>query len=301
MRALTALLLAASLIPAAALAKPSEPDAPATIAARERQATGGREAMVGLAQTEIETSIDVGRVAPSTGGDLIGALIVSGMDDKRARLQDSATERAEAAVAPLRDALQGYNVDALALAATKAALEKPDWFGLQTIAPTKDVSPGARRSFAASAATPQSAFVSYRYALSPDFTQIRVTADIRLEHKARPKGGASPLFYRQTVTSVVQLAKRSYDHRENVALWSADNGKLAKAALVAGFAEIERLIPYALGLAPADIKAFTAKDREKGFGAGLYGPLIARDADNSENLTIWTKDGLVHIRTLPVN
>ncbi|MBL0916589.1 MAG: hypothetical protein IBJ13_14105, partial [Sphingopyxis sp.] len=96
-------------------------------------------------------------------------------------------------------------------------------------------------------------------------------------------------------------AKRSSDPRENVALWSADNGKPAKAALVGGFAETERLIPYAPGLAPADIKAFTAKDREKGFGAGLYGPLIARDADNSENLTIWTKDGLVHIRTLPVN
>lgn len=43
----------------------------------------------------------------------------------------------------------------------------------------------------------------------------------------------------------------------------------------------------------------TAKDREKGFGGGFYGPLVARDTDNPDNLLIWTKDGLIHIRTLP--
>lgn len=295
MRTLTALCLAAALLPAPALAAPKASDAPLTLAEQYRRVDGGRAVQVGLAQTQIETSIDIGRVAASTGGDLIGALIISGMDDKRARLADSATERANAAAAPLRDTLRGFDVDALALATTQAALQP------QTISATKDVSPASRSAFAFAATTPQVAFVTWRYALSPDFTQIRVIAEIAIENKAPAKrrSTVSPLLYRQTLSSIVQLGKRSYDHRENVARWNADGGKLAKAALTAGFGEIERLIPYALGLTAADIKAFTAKDREKGFGAGFYAPLVRRDADDPANLLLWAKDGLIHIRTLP--
>lgn len=301
MRALTSLFLAAILTPPVALAAPKAPDAPVTLAEQNRRVDGGHAVQVGLAQTQIETSIDIGRVAASTGGDLIGALIVSGMDDKRERLSDSATERANAAAAPLRDTLRGFDVDALALSTTQAALAKADWLRPQAFAATKDVSSASRSAFAFAATTPQVAFVTWRYALSPDFTQIRVIAEIALEAKppARRRSAASPLLYRQTLSSIVQLGKRSYDHHENVARWNADDGKLAKAALAAGFGEVERLIPYALSLTPADIKAFTAKDREKGFGAGFYGPLIRRDADDPANLLLWAKDGLIHIRTLP--
>lgn len=301
MRIFIALAFAATLLPAPAIAAPKAPDAPLTVADQHRRVEGGRAVQVGLAQNRIETSIDVGRVAAATGGDLIGALIISGMDDKRKRLSDTATERAEAAAAPLRDALRDFDVDALALAATKAALAQPDWFGLQEIGLTKTVSPASRSAFAFAATTPQVAFVTWRYSLSPDFTQIRVAAEIMIESKPSAKGRstASPLLYRQTVSSAVQLGKRSYDPRENVARWSAESGHLARTALAAGFAEVERLIPYALDLGAADVKSFTAKDREKGFGAGFYGPLVSRDADDPANLLLWTKDGLIHIRTLP--
>ncbi|MBJ7500204.1 MAG: hypothetical protein JHC57_10685 [Sphingopyxis sp.] len=299
MRALTSLFLAAALAPLPASAAPKAPDAPVTLAEQYRHVDGGRAVQIGLAQTQIETSIDIGRVAASTGGDLIGALIVSGMDDKRERLADSATERANAAAAPLRDTLRGFDVDALALSTTQAALAQPDWLQPQAISATRDVSPASRSAFAFAATTPQVAFVTYRYALSPDFTQIRVIAEVLIEAKPPAKRRAAGPLYRQTLSSIVQLGKRSYDHRENVARWNADDGKLAKAALAAGFAGIERLVPHALALTPADIKAFAAKDREKGFGAGFYGPLVARDADDPANLTLWAKDGLIHIRTLP--
>lgn len=301
MRALTSLLLAAILAPLPAIAAPKAPDAPATLAEPYRRVDGGRAVQIGLAQTQIETSIEIGRVAASTGGDLIGALIVSGMDDKRERLADSATERANAAAAPLRDTLRGFDVDALALSTTRAALVQPDWFRPETFAATKDVSPASRSAFAFAATTPQVVFVTYRYTLSPDFTQIRVIAEIALEAKppAKRRNIVSPLLYRQTVSSIVQLGKRSYDHHENVARWNADGGTLAKAALAAGFGEMERLIPHALALTPTDIKAFTAKDREKGFGAGFYGPLIRRDDADPASLLLWAKDGLIHIRTLP--
>lgn len=302
MRTLTALFLAAALAPSLVVAAPKAPDAPSIVAEQYRRVEGGRAVQVGIAQTEIETSIDVGRVAAASGGDLIGALIVSGMDDKRQRLSDSANARAEAAVAPLRDTLAGFDVDALALAATTSGLSAIDWFQPQGVTVSKEVSPAGRSAFAFAATTPQVAFVNWRYSLSPDFTQIRVTAEIMLQHRTvKGKGttAASPLFYRQTVTSIVQLGKRSYGAGENVALWNANRADLAKTALKVGFAEVERLIPYTLGLGLADVKAFTAKDREKGFGGGFYGPLVARDADNPDNLLIWTKDGLVHIRTLP--
>lgn len=301
MRTIAILLVVATLVPSATLAAPKQPDAPALLPERDRIVAGGRAVQVAVAQSEIGTSVDVGRVAASTGGGLIGALIISGMDDKHKRLKASAAERAETAVAPLRDALRGYDIDALALTATRLALAKPDWFQPREITLTRDISSKARRAFASAAPTSQAAFFSYHYSLSPDFTRIQVSADIRLEYKTFSKGktAASPLFYHQTVTSIVQLGKRSYNHPENIAQWTADDGKLAKTALAAGFGELERLIPYALGLGTTDIKALTAKDREKGFGAGFYGPLVARDTNNPNNLTLWSRDGLVHIRTLP--
>src|SRR5205085_5644273 len=121
-------------------------------------------------------------------------------------------------------------------------------------------------SVPATANAPQSATVIYRYETSPDFTQIRVLADIRLNALRSSSGTSQPaLMYRQTISSIVVLRQPSFEPSENVEKWSAEDGKLAKAALISAFARVEELIPFALGLKSADVKEITAKGRPKVF------------------------------------
>jgi hypothetical protein len=297
LRLLIGLCLAAIVSPAA-MAAP-EPAKPSAIVPERDRAADGRAVQIVLAQKWIETSVDVGRVASSAGGGgLIGAIIIESMDDKGRRMRDAAAQKAEATVAPLRQVLGDFDADALVLATTRAALGQIGWFRARDIALSKGASADGRRVFAASADTPQIAFVVYSYGLSPDFTQIRAVAEISLIHQAkdRARGAAPSPFYRQTVTSVVQLDRRSYAQEDNVAAWAADDGRRARVALDKAFGSLERSIPYALNLTEAELHRLTGKDREKAFGAGFYGPLIARDPDGG--MLLWSK-GLVHVETLP--
>eukprot|EP01035_Chromulina_nebulosa_P058536 gene58536-80147_t len=93
-------------------------------------------------------------------------------------------------VAPLRQAIKDFDVDALAWASTKAALSHVAWFGAQEPKSVKSSSDldrrspwrvgGCRRQRSVTAGTRQLATVTYRYGLSPDFTQIRIIADVTL-------------------------------------------------------------------------------------------------------------------------
>ncbi|WP_447761909.1 hypothetical protein [Sphingopyxis panaciterrae] len=299
---MTGLCLATLLAAFPAYAAPRPADVSATIAERDRADTAPRAVLLLLAQEDIETSFDVGRVANDYSGGILDGLIIRSMDKKKEVMSANLREKAFITVRPLHIALASFDVDALAFATTQAALTTPGWLNPLPFTVTRDASPAVHSAFVAGAGTPQLALVAYRYDLSPDFTQIRVTADIALARRPAAKGGkpvtVATDYYRQRITGIVQLAKRSYEPRDNVASWAADDGKRARAALTAAFAETGRLIPYALGLAPAEIANFTARNREKAFAAGLYGPLIERAADGSDAVLIWS-DGLVHVRTLP--
>lgn len=275
------------------MAAPKPVDAPLILSQADRSVVGGRAVQIIIPQSQIETSIDAGRIARPPSGGLLDTLIVYSLNDKRSIMERTLRDKAEATVAPLRQALGGFDIDALAFAATKAALAKPEWFQPQIITIGRDPSPSGRAAFAGASATPQVAFVAYRYELSPDFSNIRVTAETTLANRATPSD--KPL-YRHAITSIVQLRAPSYEHRENVARWSADGGRLAKTALATAFKQIERLIPSALGLTQGDITAFSAKNREKAFAAGLYGPLIERSTDGSGAILIWS-GGLTSVQT----
>jgi hypothetical protein len=292
-----AFLLAMALAPAAAQAAPKPPKPPKVLpvlAQADRNIAGGRAVQVSLPQLNIMTSIDLGRIAPiNNGGGLAGALIIGAMDNRQELMSESAALSADATAGPLRTVLREFNVEGLALRATQAGLQKLDWFQPGEVKLTKMNVPRAHDVFMGETAAPQVAFVDYDYGLSPDFSHIRVNAWISL---ADPKAAPGSYRYLQLVSSVVQLQKRSYDHTENVKSWSNDNGKLAKEALTIAFGQFERLIPLALGLSEADVKAITAKDREKAFGAGLYGPLVERTNTTPQSLVIWSR-GLISVVT----
>jgi len=288
---LLAFCLAAAVAPTAVRAA----DVPNVLAQRDRTIAGGRVVQVIVPQWQITTTIDIGRVAgdaDSGGGGLLGAIVLSSMDDKRKALSRASFDRAEATIAPLRKALQGFDLDALALATSKAALAKPAWFQPSSVELSK-----SRSLDVPTAESAQAAMITYRYETSPDFTQIRVIAEIELR-LAGAKPGGKPVrdpSYRQQVSSIVLLREPSFEPAENVAKWSAGDGKLAKAALTSAFGRLEQLIPFALDLSESDLKAFTSKGREKAFAAGYYGPLIERRADRPGETLIW-KDGLVNVQ-----
>lgn len=295
-KSLIVLCAAFALVATGARAAAEPEKAPAILAEQDRSVVGGRAVRLALAQTQIETTIELGRVANTSayGGGLLGVLIIESTDDRRAIMRGSLRDKAEATVAPLRRALQDFDVGALAFTTTQAALARHDWFQARGI--TASSATPAQNVAATDA--PQSAVVTYRYELSPDFSHIRVLAEITITRNAASRSGrtaASPkVIYRQRICSVVQLGTRSYEPHENVARWSADNGRLARQALTAAFGQVEQLIPYALGLSQADFNSLTAKNREKAFGAGFYGPLIARTGND---VLIWA-DGFLHVQTL---
>lgn len=295
MKTLIRLWIAVALTTTAAHAQKAEKPLP-VLAEQDRQVPGGRVVQQILRQTEIYTSVETGRIAPAGYADsLIGALIMNDInDDIRDTTRSSLSSKAEAVALPLREALRDFDVDALALSTTRAAVARPEWFQARDVLATKDPMPGNTTLLASSDAA-QFAFIRYRYELSPDFSQIRVIALITLER--RQAGTATPPpIYRQRITSVVQLRTRSYEPMENVAQWSAANGKLARAALTAAFGQVEQIFPYALGLKQADLATLGAKSHEKAFAAGFYGPLIAWNGP--EDLLIWS-NGLIHVQTVP--
>tara|TARA_R110000824_G_scaffold30860_2_gene100995 strand:+ start:2069 stop:2998 length:930 start_codon:yes stop_codon:yes gene_type:complete len=268
----------------------------------DRIPVGGRDVQVSVEQSQIGTSFDTGRVASPPGGGLLDTLIIGAMDNKRELIAASLAERADGTVSPLRKILENVDVGALAVSHTNAAFAKLDWFELNQIIFTKDQDQDNPFTLFESNAAPQVGLVDYHYELSPDFSHIRIIAEVSLarqgEKKRTKKNPAYQIFFRQNLISIVQLHKRSYEHHENVASWSADDGKLAKQALTAAFVQIERLIPFALGLSQSDIASYSSKKREKAFGAGLYGPLIERGKNGAGDILIWN-DGLTHIQTLP--
>ncbi|WP_294123286.1 hypothetical protein [Sphingomonas sp.] len=288
-----AMMLACCLASTLAHSPALAADVPDVVGAKDRAIASGHPAQVIVGQRQIESTIDIGRVASSDsgGGGILGSIIIAGMDDKKQVLSQSARAQAEAEIAPLRQALNGFDIDALALATTEAALAKSSWLHPNKI---------SLASSGASADTaPTSALVIYRYETSPDFTQVRVVADVRLVSPPAKKGAPSPApIYRELITSVVLLRSPSLDASENVARWSADDGKLAKAALTNAFASLEQLIPFTLDISEADAKAIAAKGRAKAFAAGYYGPSIQQGGAKPGETLIWAK-GFVNVQPSP--
>jgi hypothetical protein len=167
-----------------------------------------------VTQTRIETSIDLTKLpAAANGGGLLGGLIINSMDDRAKTL--TAALQAKTDVAPLRAALAGFDVDALALATTRAALTPPNWFKPGEAVLRKDGTAQARTAFLRSVASPQVAIVTYGYSLSPDFTQIRMIAEVLLIARGRPGPTELSPLYSQRLASIVQLSKQSYERRKN--------------------------------------------------------------------------------------
>lgn len=264
-----AIAIAASLLMTSspALAKDYDPVLPA---APLELSSSDMPLEVVLDQDVIATNVDIGRVAPSVnGGGLIGAIILAGKDRERKREHVAlAEERAEANAAPIRNALAGFDVHALAHEAVRAA------FASANILDASDEE----------LASPPSV-IAFSYGLSPDFTQVRVSADIAIV----PWGDEKAVLA-QRVTSIVELRQRSYDDDDNAERWAADDAARAKAALEKAFARLGTVMPQLAAMDAGKFSSLTDRKKRKSFAAGFYGPVLLSD-EASE--VIWTDHGAI--------
>jgi len=189
------------------------------------------------------------------GGGILGAVIASS-------IQSSREKNGEARILPLRNALTGFDVDGLALDATKAAVANVPWLHAKSVAFGKDSSLVGESTLLDTNGTDQTMFVTYSYSLEPSCATLKISATVAIANKAaiadeKPvkRLSADNLAYSQTITYTVSLNTPSKQREENVAQWSSDNGKFARKALTAGFEALKTLLPKALSTPESDAKS----------------------------------------------
>lgn len=270
----------------------NQPD-PVVLSAKDRAGLADVAVSIGVPQIQIASSVDVGRVARPPSGGLLDTLVVYSLDDKAKIMAETLRQKAELTIAPVRQSLSGFDVDTLARSHSEKAVSAVGWISKLSIDFVKNGGgtpdgPGAAR-------------IVYRYDMSPDFSSVRLFADISVFGNVSSKSKAAPanaLKFRQMVTSIVKLRKTSFEPVDNAEAWAADNGKKVKYALGEAFASMELLLPKALNLSGADVQAFGAKNREQAFAAGNNGALIQRGGTSPDDIVIWN-NGLLRLHTIP--
>ena len=280
-------LVAVGACGSAAVARDVSPQS--YIADTTRAAPGSVTVRVEVAQAEIKSDINPSNVAVATGGGLLGAIVGAAIDSANAK-------KAEILITPLRDALTGFDVEALAIDTTKAETTDLPWVSVTPATFSKDTSKAGQSSYLDTIPGAKLAVVTYSYDLSPDFSSIRVVERISIARKAALNAAGAAikpvdrltdrnLEYSQFATSVVTLAAGAKDKAANVALWSADGGKRARAALTTAFAEVSRLTRRSLALTPDMIKTMNGKENKRIFAGGYTGREVAGEA--SGTTLIW--------------
>ncbi len=259
--------------------------------------------LVAIPQAMINSEVDVGRVLydGATRGGLIGVLIAERMrEERRDTLIEIEQAKADADIAPLRRALEGFDFAGLARQSTSTALARVQWLHPGNPRMIRSTAELGSDADSADGSGGQRVTLTYRYTVSPDFTQLKVSVDIalvRFDAANSARKSASTLL-RQRVIAVTELRSRSYDHGENAARWSASNAALARSSISSALQRLERLIPYAISLSPAALDHLEKAKTDKVFAAGFYGPRVADLSATGGEVVLW-KQGLVSAVQVP--
>jgi hypothetical protein len=272
---------------------------PKVVAEDLRTLPGGRALQVIVAQGEIQSNINQSMLAVAAGGGLLFALIDAAIEEERAK-------KAEAAITPLREALAGFDADALSRSTTAAIVEATPW--LQPVSETfvRDSSVAGKSAYLDAAGADQVSFFEYSYDVAADFAAVRVKLLMQFANRAVPevKGKAAKperrvaeryLAYSQTVTTIVSLPSPSKEIEENALRWAADDAVLARAALTEAFHQVRRFAPRALALSEADLKVMKGKDRKR-MALGGFGGRQQPDAE--PGALIWGDEGFTYAATM---
>jgi hypothetical protein len=214
-----------------------------------RSVSGGRQAVVVHEAAELQAEF----VAANTGGGGGGALGAAVASMVGAAVNEHRADAAEKRVQGIRAALVDYDFDRRALESTQSTIAKIPWLDVKNVSFTKDGSPDKLAGTLTQSGAAQLLVTRYGYSMSPDGRQITVALDADIFPKEAPPGSSDTprgtLFSeRFRYISLLTTAVKRPD--ANAALWAADNGKLARAAVDAGLAVINDLLVRSLSLTP---------------------------------------------------
>lgn len=232
----TALLAACAGIPAHEALPP---------AARDQIAS--TEILLPIKQSEIYVYVPPSNIASATGGGLLPALIDVAVDTVR-------TDKAEAAVKPLRNALIDYSFDLSMQAQMKSALSQVAWLHVDDVRLSKDVSGQTLDRAIESARESAVIMASSDYQLSNDGDVLTVSMTAALypntdplralrTHSAKSsQSDPANAIYHNTLIFSYRLPAATTDRATNITLWSKDNGAPMRKALDASSAKLAWLL-----------------------------------------------------------
>jgi hypothetical protein len=213
------------------------------------------KAVVSVAQKEIGAAI-VESNSQTMVGSQFGALgsLVAGVID--VSVNSSRAKKAEATIAPVRDALLDYDVGAKVSAALQGELAKMSWakgaaFEVQRVAADKQLA-----TWVAQCGTDTLLSIQTDYRLTPSFDALMVSLYVSLHPRTSPAnkdaktiGKLPPALYANTF-AVTQAPGRGGLYgttpAEWATFWATDGGRPAKETLDRAIREAARLVAYDL-------------------------------------------------------
>ena len=224
------------------------------------------EVVIGLSQQEITAEITPSGIAAAAGGGLIPALIDIMVEKSRAG-------DAEAAIAPVKNALIDYDFAKQLQASLDNEFRQLSWLNLQGF--RTEASPDAKKVIAAADWAKASVVlvISVRYMLSADFSQMRVKATatgyptteelVALARKTLPDADPA-MLYRNDFTVQKPLEGVYPNLAARGSAWGVNGGKLAREALNGATAELAARIAIDLESARQSQKTVGTAGAETG-------------------------------------
>jgi hypothetical protein len=187
-------------------------------------------------QKEIVADVEKSNVAMYTGGGLIPALIDVAVESSRA---SSAVD----ALKPIRDALVDYEVGSELHRALGTRLETIPWLHVQKVDVVHDNRPKQMAHLLAASSEDALLVLAPTYALSSDFSSLRIETEVRVipraAHLGLPDVGndaekkMTPL-YKTTIVHHAPLPVQGNPEADAAKAWTSEDGKPIREALRQG-------------------------------------------------------------------
>ena len=248
-----------------------------------RDIVGGRKVLV-LMPESIHGSYTKGEleaVAFLFGGMLLESLTEKGIRNQLSRIADQK-------VAPLRAALAGFEFQQPMQALLTPTIESSKWVRGQDLEFTRDGTPKNIEQELNDSNTRQMLAVNANYYTDVKFRSLVVSVESSIYIRKIPKGEYSEVRlrsdyvpFRQLLRSIVYLpGSDRTTPAENLARWSADNGKLARQALEIGMQRAGTLFSQNLDATKESAAVWSKRGKRKSVTElHLFGWVVERRPD----------------------
>ncbi|MBC8724630.1 hypothetical protein F6X37_24480 [Paraburkholderia sp. 31.1] len=233
------------------------------------------EVRVGIAQPELYAAFvpsTTGLAAAATCGVIpgIGILLAAAcggaLGAVDAGINASRAKSAEETIHPLKDQLVELNFDQQMRESILNALREAPEMQVERVEVTKDVKDQDYNELFIASQSGSVMFVTVDYHLSPDFSTFELSTRSLLfprSSKARAAAKLQPIVqatapdnglavapknsvYRASITYRAKLVTSGKDSTQNVAIWNDNNGRLLRASMHDGIAQMGRLVAESL-------------------------------------------------------